>query len=431
MSEHNSEHYVVISSDTHCGADLHDYKPYLEKKYHEEFDAWAETFSDPWRDIDARSGDDYRMGVASFLSDVNWDSPKRQARLEEQGISGEILFPNTVPPFFPSGMVSAPAPGYPAADTREYERRFAGLRAHNRWLADFCRALPGRRAGVAQIFLTDVEDTVAEVKRAREDGLVGVLLPPDHFCQLQNIYYPRYEPLWSALEDLDMSLGRHGVIAGEASSPETGYSAAVGLLESTHFSRRALTALIIGGVLERHPRLKFILTETGSAWVPPYLGELDAVMMDAAIPGTLTSMVAADAAAEMKKKPSQYFAEQCYLGSFLSQADIATRHQVGVDRIMWGSDFPHHEGTSPITSKALRHNFAGIPEDETRAMLAGTAAQVYGLDLAYLQAVADKIGPTVDDLNVPLADDEIPEYPKDSVCPTFMGNFIFDERTTA
>ena len=419
------KNYVLISADTHCGADLPDYKQYLEKKYHADFDAWAATFSDPWKDIDAAAPDDYRLGLASFMADVNWDSAKRQARLEEQGVVAEVLFPNTVPPFFPSGMVSAPAPGSPPVDRQEYEYRFAGIRAHNRWLAEFCAELPGRRAGLAQIFLSDVDDTIAEVRRARDEGLVGVLLPPDHLSQMQSVYYTRFEPLWSLLEDLDMSVGRHGVLVSEANSPETGYSAAIGLLESVFFGRRVLTSMIIGGIFERHPKLKLIFTELSSAWVVEFLAALDGFVLDASVQGSLSSMISAEAVQDLKKKPSEYFAEHCYLGSFLTDADIATRHQVGVDRIMWGADFPHHEGTSPYTLKALRRNFADVPEDEVRRMVGGTAAQVYGFDMDFLQPIADRVGPSVSDLASPLTRDETPAYPTQSVCPTFVGDYAF------
>jgi predicted TIM-barrel fold metal-dependent hydrolase len=422
----SQKNYVVISSDTHCGADLLDYKPYLEKKYHEEFDAWAATFEDPWSDLDPLSTD-FKIGQTSFLSDVNWDSPKRQAFLEDQGIAAEVCFPNTVPPFFPSGMVSAPAPASPPIDRREYELRFAGLRAHNRWLADFCRILPGRRAGLAQVFLSDLDETIAEVEAARDNGLAGVLLPPDHFTQLQNVYYTRYDRLWSVLEDLDMPVGKHGVIASERDSPENGNCSIVGLAASLYFARRIMDALILSGIFERHPRLKFVETETTAEWVPAYLTFLDSFVQDCAKPGTLSNMFCAEAASKLKMKPSEYFAQNCYIGSFFTDTDMALRHQIGVGQLMWGADYPHHEGTSPYARLAYRRNFAGLPEDEVRLMLGSTAANVYGFDLDVLQPVADRVGPTVDEVNTPLRKDEVPRYPDQSVCPTFTGASVWGD----
>jgi hypothetical protein len=84
------------------------------------------------------------------------------------------------------------------------------------------------------------------------------------------------------------------------------------------------------------------------------------------------------------------------------------RHQLGVDRLMWGADYPHHEGCFPHTTLALRLLFNDIPEDEVRQMTSLNAAKVYGLDLNKLQAVADKIGPTVKEIATPVRPDELP-----------------------
>ena len=95
----------------------------------------------------------------------NWDSDRRLAELEADGIVAEVIFPNTIPPFYPEPSLDrASCPGPTEGDL---ELRWAGLRAHNRWLADFCAAAPGRRAGIVQIMLHDVDAAVAEVGWAR------------------------------------------------------------------------------------------------------------------------------------------------------------------------------------------------------------------------------------------------------------------------
>src|SRR5262249_31412493 len=142
--------YALISTDAHAGADLQDYKPYLNSSFRDEFDEWAKGFSDAWGEFDdAMLLTEDRLlqpGVSSFGSLYNWDSAKRLAHMDEEGIAAEVIFPNTVPPFFPRGIISAPAP----STSEEYRYRWAGVQAHNRWLADFCAQAPGRRAGLAQ-----------------------------------------------------------------------------------------------------------------------------------------------------------------------------------------------------------------------------------------------------------------------------------------
>ena len=93
----------------------------------------------------------------------NWDSAARQRELEDDGVVAEVLFPNTIPPFFPSSNLLLRPP-----TKDEYALRWAGLRAHNRWMVDFCHDTPGRRAGIAQILLNDIDDAVAEVEWAAE-----------------------------------------------------------------------------------------------------------------------------------------------------------------------------------------------------------------------------------------------------------------------
>ncbi|AHH18410.1 amidohydrolase family protein [Nocardia nova] len=417
----NTDRYVVISTDTHCGSDLLGYKPYLEKRYHEDFDAWAATYSDAWVELGEGTGE-HQVGVASVADELNWESEKRQKALEAEGVVAEVLFPNTTPPFYPSGAITAAAPGYPPIDRQEYEMRLAGIRAHNRWAADFARQLPGRRAPIAQVFLSDVDDTLAEIQRAYDDGAKGVLLPPDHFTQLQSLYYPRYDPIWALCADLGIPVVRHGVQPSEAASPETGLaSAAVGVVEATHFAERALIAMILSGVFERHPSLKFVMTELGCAWVTRVLGLLEGFCADASVPGTISRMFAGDAVSALSKKPTEYFADNCYLGSFFSPADMASRNEVGVGKMMWGADFPHIEGTAPYTRLAWRSNFADLSVEDTRRMLGGTAAEVYGFDLDALQPIANEVGPTVDELHVPLTAEEAPSYPDESVCPSFAG----------
>ena len=90
--------------------------------------------------------------------------------MNREGIAAEVVFPNTVPPFYPSGIITALAP----QTEEEYRYRWEGIKAHNRWLVDFCTQLPGRRAGLAQVFLDDLDDAIAEMRWASEAGLSGV-----------------------------------------------------------------------------------------------------------------------------------------------------------------------------------------------------------------------------------------------------------------
>jgi predicted TIM-barrel fold metal-dependent hydrolase len=102
--------------------------------------------------------------------------------------------------------------------------------------------------------------------------------------------------------------------------------------------------------------------------------------------------------------PSEYFDRNVFIGSsFAPRSDIEARHAIGIGNIMWGNDFPHPEGLWPNTDSFLRQSFHDVPEDERVAMLGGNALEVYGLDESKLRALADRIGPTPEDLALPAA----------------------------
>jgi hypothetical protein len=104
-----TERFVVVSSDSHAGASLLGYRAYLDPEWREDFDPWAASYVDPWADVDAgESG--IKAGLAAGTLESNWDSDLRQRQVEPDGVVGEVLFPNTAPPFFPVGSLLAGPP---------------------------------------------------------------------------------------------------------------------------------------------------------------------------------------------------------------------------------------------------------------------------------------------------------------------------------
>jgi predicted TIM-barrel fold metal-dependent hydrolase len=410
MTDSEPRKYVLISSDGHAGADLWDYKPYLAQEFHGEFEAWATKFSEPWvqYDDELTDGDDdnIRIGVASSGSPYNWDSEQRLAHLDAEGIAAEVLFPNTVPPFYPSSTITAPAP----TTAEEYRYRWAGVQAHNRWMADFCAKAPDRRAGLAQVFLSNLDDAIAEVRWAKSAGLRGVLIPSDHISHLVNLYEPRLDPFWSACSDVGLPVHRHSIAVGPPETAESGPAVvAVGASETHLFFQRGLGHLMFGAVFERFPDLRFVFTETGAVWIAAELRKLDGAVRAGQTKGTTAYPLYHRAVEALKLAPSEYFRRNCSIGvSLMVPADVEVRHQIGVDRIMWGSDYPHHEGSFPYSKLALRYLFSGLPEHEVRQLTSLNAAKVYGFDLDALQKLADRIGPTVDEIATPVTAEELP-----------------------
>jgi predicted TIM-barrel fold metal-dependent hydrolase len=391
------DNYTIISADTHAGGSHAQYREYLDPAFTEEFDAWRGAYKNPFKDLknDRRS--------------KNWDSNERWADQEADGIVAEVVFPNTVPPFFPSFVLFS-APPKP----EEYRQRHAGIQAHNRWLADYVAEAPARRAGIGQIFTNDVDDAIADVRWNHEHDLRGGALIPNpgpdvNWCHL--LYDPALDPLWAVLEELEVPVHVHG----GTGSPNYGPFPSAPLLHITEvmfYSQRPLVQMLLSGVFERFPRLKFVITELGCAWVPPLLEQLDSVMKRMSSGKTGELRFNSDIFLPML--PSEYFARNCWVGVSQPRAlDAQIRTQLGPDRFMWGNDYPHEEGTGPFTREHLRQVFHGTPEPEMRNILAGNAASLYKFDLASLAPYAAKYGPTVAELSEPLT--ELPADPNQAL----------------
>lgn len=393
----DDEHLVVVSSDCHAGAAADDYRPYLEAGWHEEFDAWRAKYRNPFRDL------------TGSTRNRNWDNTLRTAEQYADGVVAEIVFPNTVPPFFPTGQLIA----YPPRSQASYERRLAGIRAHNRWLSEWCDELPGQRVGLAQIFLNDIDDAVADATWAADHGYRSILLPavpPD--LGIPPLYTDHYDPLWRVCEERGLVVTQHG----GGGLPDYGGHAATGfllLMEVQFYANRSLWHLILSGAFDRFPGLKFVMTEQGVAWIPGVLERMDTFWHQMKRTGRVGELqFPVDEL--MPEPPSTYFRRNCWVGaSFPTPSDAEAIRLLGVDKVMWGSDYPHDEGTYPHSRESMRRTFEGWSADELRAVLGTNAAEVYGLDLDVLGRVAAEHGPTVAELSEPLT--ELP----DNASPAF------------
>jgi predicted TIM-barrel fold metal-dependent hydrolase len=385
-----SDHYTIISADTHAGGSHEQYRGYLESRYLEDFDAWRNRYRNPFRDL----GDQRRLR--------NWDDEMRTSQQFADGVVGEVIFPNTVPPFFPSFVLSAPPPK-PA----DYEHRLAGIRAHNRWLVDFCGVSPIQRAGIGQIFLNDLDDALADARWIAEHGLRGGLLlpniPPDATWVEHHLYDPYWDPLWSLCEEADIPIHIHG----GTGVPDFGKVPAAPLLfigEFWFYQERPFIHLVMSGVFERHPQLRFVMTEAGAAWLPPLLARLDRSIIRIRDTGALGELRYGDESI-LSMTATEYFRRNCWVAVSSPKApDVAAVAHLGLDRFMWGSDYPHDEGTAPFTREHLRQLFYSWPEPDMRQFLAGTAATVFDYDLEALRPLAEAHGPTVTEIREPLVE---------------------------
>ena len=391
-----ADRYTIITADSHAGGSHAQYREYLEEKYLEEFDAWRDKYRNPYKDL--APGDDRRLR--------NWDDEMRNGQQDADGVVGEVVFPNTVPPFFPGFVLFAPAPT-PA----DYEYRLAGIRAHNRWLVDFCGRFPERRAGIAQVFLNDIDDAIEDAIWAKENGLRGGILiqpvPPDVHDYIKPLNDPAYDRLWAVCQDMDIPVQSHGGV-GSPTYPKLPSSTILHIAELTFYTQRPLLWMLLSGIFDRFPGLKYVLTEQGGGWLRGFGSNLDNLIRD--VKGGSRGELRFTEDMAPKRLASEYIHDNCYLGvSMASRYDVENRDVVAEGHWMWGSDYPHDEGTQPFSREHLRISMEGLPTEEKRKLLAGNAAKLYDFDMKALDRAAAVHGPLVSELDAPL--EQMPDNP--------------------
>jgi predicted TIM-barrel fold metal-dependent hydrolase len=394
--------YILITADTHAGGSHAQYREYLDPQYRETFDEWRGGYRNPSQEHYAKK------------KLRNWDLAVRTEDQNSQGVVGEVVFPNTVPPFFRKSIVTAQPPR-----PEDYELTLAGIRAHNRWLKDFCAEDPDRRAGIGLILPNDLDEAVKDIEFIAEAGLRGgVLLPliPPDCSWLKPLYDPAWDKVFAAIQDHDLVMNQH---SGQG-SPNYGdgmVAEALWISEVTFYCQAGYRHLIMSGVFEKFPKLKYILTESGCAWAPSMLAQLDRIHMGIQA-GAIGELNYEGMEWVLKEPPSYYAKNNCWYGaSFPSKADLAGIEEIGVEKVLWGNDYPHYEGTFPYNLESLRLTFTDVPEQYRRQVFGLNAAELYKFDLEKLLPLAQKYGPTPQQVNEPLPREDIP---RDSSCYLFQ-----------
>jgi predicted TIM-barrel fold metal-dependent hydrolase len=341
--------------------------------------------------------DAWRAPIEKELTGA-WDYTERLNMLAGDGIAAEIIFPDGITekntPPFGAGLGLSPKNMVP-------ELQWAGAMAHNRWLAELCANDPARHIGVASIpLLWDVPQAVDAVRWCVDNGLTSVMIPT-LWGEHDPYHHTKYDPFWAVCEDLGVIIHFHSGPAPHAeyfgaSFPEEDNSeqlpGAMGIYvsEVMWWLYRPLTFMIWGGVFERFPKLRAMIVEGGTMFMlPPWLRLMDFHHTEGQISAKLGNF-----RKHLSLKPSEYFQRNIGIGaSCVLRPDLDQRDQIGVEKIMWGSDFPHPEGSWPNTAQYFRDNFSGLPEEDGRKILGDNAVEFYGLDRERLQSVADEIGP--------------------------------------
>jgi predicted TIM-barrel fold metal-dependent hydrolase len=405
---------TIVSLDSHAQVPQAAWKTYLEKPYHDLLSRLSKE-NQQWIDVMGRLMID-RTHLETDVFDPDrvydcgllgmFDCETRLAQMDREGIAGEFVYngePRQVALFF-----------QPSNSKYSDEACEAGVRAHHRWAyEEFGQA--GDR--VLLIGVTghapcrDLEATLSEIRWISEHGFVGTVAPGmTSYLDQPPLYDEYWDPMWKLCAERELTVVVHagyGTEAGpffkEIADVHSEMQIAGDLTDEllTRFTTSAMTAnffnsvdtrrplwqLTLGGVFDRHPDLKLLLTEIRADWLPAMLRHLDAIFEQHRrdLP--------------TRSKPSEHWQRvgtTCV--SFAHRAEIEMRDEIGVDTMAFGRDYPHPEGTWPNTRQWIHNAFLGVPESDLRSILGENAIRRLGLDGAVLEAVAGRIGPTVEEL---------------------------------
>ena len=294
---------------------------------------------------------------ASRLRPVGGSDPKaRLVEMDTEGIERSVLF-TTMGLFF-GGIENDDA-------------QIALCRAYNDWLGEFCATDPQRLIGVAVVSQNDLAAALVEARRAvTEYGFRGVMLRPN-LLRGRSLHHPAYEPLWSAMEELDVTIAVHeGTTQNVVQSGRDRYEnfAFRHAVSHPHEQQLGCLSLICGGVLERHPGLRAVFLESGCGWVPYWLERLDEHMEKWAF-----------VAPPLSHEPTEYFERQCFVSCEPDERTLtAVISSIGDDNIVFASDYPHPDGIFPGVVAALADRADLSAETKTK-ILATNPTRCFGL----------------------------------------------------
>ena len=413
---------IVVSSDSHAGMPKELWTHYLDPEFHDLIPSLHDDnaiYPVATALLGARKESLAPLEEHREIHRTGWhglhDAVLRLADMDREGVAAEFIFHGD----------SRLGDLFHNSTNRKYplEAWEAGARAWNRWAADNFGFATDRFLLTAAVGpCVDIDAAVAEVHWIADHHFAATYGP--HYMthpDMPPLFDEYWEPYWTACEERGIAVVVHagfgtqqGVVFGviediyNAAAQSAGTTDFETMLqhagavheESANFftkwvnrnveSRRPLWQLTLGGVFDRHPELRLMLTEIRLDWIPATLQFLDRFYDEhrADIPA--------------QRKPSEYWHSNCLAGaSFIHKVEVEMRHELGIETILFGRDYPHFESTWPHTRQWLQDAFQGVPEDEVRLMLGENAIRFADLDRDRLVEIARRIGPTIEEINAP------------------------------
>jgi predicted TIM-barrel fold metal-dependent hydrolase len=290
-----------------------------------------------------------------------WDPAQRVEDMDRDGVAGDVLYTTL---------------GFRMFWIRDAGFQRACFEVYNDWLAEFCAYAPERLKGLGLISLYDPKQAAQDLAECRKKGLAGAVVwasPPEELPFFSEVY----DPFWAAAQDLAMPLSLHEFAGFQwVDWDSNARKRTVAQAINSHEVEKTFATLILSGVLERFPGLKVVSAELNCGWLPFFLFRIDE-RFDA----TGIRFRGMPFATKLTLKPSEYFRRQLYATFIDDLFGVEHREQIGVDNILWSSDFPHSATFWPHSQEKIAKDFQNVGEDDKQKILWQNTAKLYGFNL--------------------------------------------------
>jgi predicted TIM-barrel fold metal-dependent hydrolase len=374
--------YPLLDADSHISEPLNLWQERLPKKYRDKAPRMLTEYEGKpgawWLIEEGRKPHNVILGFGAnktleelqqFLKGFSyagahrggWDPAQRLKDMDLDGVAGDVLYTTL---------------GFRMFWMKEAGFQRACFQVYNGWLAEFCNYSPKRLKGLGLISLYDPQQGAEDLKDCAKKGLAGGLIwasPPEELP----FYSETYDDFWKTAEELGMPLSLHEFAGFERiyweSTPE---KRTVANAVASHEVETTFATFILSGILEKFPRLKIISAELNCGWLAYFLHRMDktfdsrgARLQGSPFPTKLTL------------KPSDYFHRQLYATFIDDPYGLAHRHEIGVENLLWSSDFPHSATFWPHSREKIADDFKGIGEEDKRKILSDNAAKLYRFEV--------------------------------------------------
>ena len=258
---------------------------------------------------------------------------------------------------------------------KDEELELACVQAYNDWLIEEWASASERFIPQCLVPLSPISETVNEIKRAVGKGHKGVVFPavPMHLRDVPHINEPDYDPIWATCQELEVPVCFHSGSSTQLQLPaysglSPGLASALSALTRPVSSVMVVANFLYSRILLRYPNLKIVFAETTLSW-----GAYEIETADHQFERQRLNLEGYDL------KPSEMFRRQCYFTGWFDRMAVESRRYLGVDNIMWETNFPLSTSTWPNSRDYIAKSFQGVPQDERAKMLWGNAAELYNL----------------------------------------------------